>query len=200
MPFLKEQVDIINNALIATAFNYKQFKSALIENIAKSALRTDGDNQTVYPAVISISGVEKYLGIDDTYPMVVYHKIVNKRYEKRNNTTQYGAGFAKMFEITTMYMVVYASQAKISLTAEQLEALIVTNFPDRIPDADISTLTGVEMMNVNLISSELDGMTIFAQEYKNVEYPLGIEDILIRINYSTETAYKKDCLNICEPC
>jgi hypothetical protein len=78
--------------------------------------------------------------------------------------------------------------------------LIITNFPDRIAAGSLSTLSGIETMTVNLTGSELDGQTVFANEYRNVKYPLGIEDILIQVNYQIEVAYNKSCLTICEPC
>ncbi len=200
MPFLKEQITIINNHLEDNAFNYQQFKSGLIENIAKPCVVADGDGFKIFPAVITVGGTEKYLGLDDTYPLIVYHKILNKSYTIQSANNQYGSGYSRMIENTNAYMVVYAKQSKVGLTAEQLEALIIVNFPDKILASSLSSLNGVETMTVNLTGSDLDAQTVFNAEYQNVSYPLGLEDILIRINYQIEVAYNKSCLNVCEPC
>ena len=187
MPFLKEIINKVNNSLKANAINDKRFATARIEGIARSIGRLVDNKVEVFPVVLTDNFEFKDVSIDDTYPLIIYHKILSNTYQQKDNDRNY---ICK----TDVKMVVYGKVGKLNLTSEQLEAVIAMNFPTII-DKDG---TGVDSIFIRLSSSEMDGQKVFNEEYSNIEYRLSENDILLSFRYSIETNFRKGCFNICE--
>lgn len=201
MPFLEKQIDVLNSQLLAGPLKYKQFQGGLFGGIAKPVRVESGENQfVIMPGSIDATGKETSFVIDDTYPIQLYHKILSKNFSERPANRQYGDSANMKVETISAYLVVFSKFGRIRLTAEQLEALITMSFPDAIPQDAIADISGMTQMRVILQSSDMDMQRVFNREYQNVEYSLGVEDILFSIQYQIETVFKKGCLNICEPC
>jgi hypothetical protein len=187
MPFLKEIIKKVNDSLKTNAINDIRFADARIEGIARSVGRLVDNKVEVFPVVLSDSFELNDISIDDTYPLIVYHKLLNNAYQQKDNDRNY---ICK----TDVKMVVYGKINKLNLTSEQLEAVIAMNFPT-ILDKDG---TAVDSIFIRLNSSEMDGQKVFNEEYSNIDYRLCENDILLSFRYSIETNFRKGCFNICE--
>ena len=187
MPFLKEIINKVNNSLKANAINDKRFATARIEGITRSIERHNGAIVEVFPVALTDNFEFKDVSIDDTYPLIIYHKILNNSYQQKDSDRNY---ICK----TDVKMVVYGKIGKLNITSEQLEAVISMNFPTILDKNG----TGVDSIFIRLSSSEMDSQKVFNEEYRNIMYRLCENDILISFRYSIETNFKKGCFNICE--
>ncbi len=201
MPFLKQQIELINEALKQTALADARFQSGRYETIAVDVSRktTQGNNGAVtietFPAVMSPDYEAQEITVDDTYPIIIYHKILSKKYAP--DKVEFGSRNKYVTEITGMKMVMYGKYATLKLTREQLEALITANFPDVIDRSCIQPYK-LDNMIVTLQGSNMNTAAVFQEEYKGIPLFLAPEDILFSINYLIETRYRKGCFEICD--
>jgi hypothetical protein len=188
MPFLKEIINKVNQSLKTNAINDIRFASGRIENIARSIGRYNSENQLqVFPVVLTDSFDFKDISIDDTFPLIVYHKILSNSYTQQTSDRNYQSK-------TDVKMVVYGKVGRINLTPEQLEAVFSMNFPTILDKSG----TNLDSIYIRLLSSEMDGQKVFNEEYSNIDYRLSENDILISFRYSIESAFRKGCFNICD--
>lgn len=196
MPFLKEQVQIVNDALIGLVFNDARFKSGRFETLATDVSRKESDGSIkTFPAVMNENYEAIEITPDDTYPIVIYHKAVEKVYEP----DKFQAGDTQRYQVerSIVKMVVYGKYAALKLTKEQLEALITSNFPDQIPASKIQPLK-LDNMTVTLRTSNLNTAQVFSEEYKGYPLFLAPEDILFSVKYSIDTKFRKGCIKVCD--
>lgn len=187
MPFLHEQVEIING-IFKSSLNDSRFDGTKWGVVAKEVVRkNEAGRLEIFPGNIDKDGKEIYYGIDDNYPMVVYHKIFSITYE-RGRFGEIGR--------TQMKMVVSSTQKKVKLTSEQLEALFAVHFPQQVDKTLFNSLK-INAMTVNLQNSNLNQRQVFTEEYSN-EYFLGVEHILFSMTYTIETHFKQGCLEVCD--
>jgi hypothetical protein len=164
--------------------------------IAINVSRADSTGSQIFPVVMS----ENYEAqptalVDDRYPIVIYHKILNKKYGL--NAAQFGPRNKQVNETVLVKMVVYAKYSAIKMTKEQLEALITANFPDDV-DAALYLPYKFINMDVAMQSSNFTSEQVWAEEYRNVPYPLAPEDIYFSITYTLNTIWRKGCFQICD--
>jgi hypothetical protein len=114
MPFLKQQVEIVNTLLRQDALADKRFEAGMYNAIAINVSRTDSTCSQICPGVMS----ENYEAqptalVDDRYPIVIYHKILNKKYGL--NASQFGQRNKQVNETVLVKMVVYAKYSAIKM-------------------------------------------------------------------------------------
>ena len=194
MPFLKQQVQIINKLIRATSLSDKRFQSGRYESLAVDVSEKDGEKVKTFPAIMNSNYEAVPVSVDDTFPIIIYHKIVSKTNVPVPDSG-YGDGNKGRKERADMRMVVYGKYAKLQMTQEELEALITMNFPDQIAKAEISGLK-LDAMLVQWNSSNMNGLQVFNQEYRGIEPFLAPEDIFFSISYSIECRYRKGCFTI----
>lgn len=196
MPFLNEQILIVNNYLAGSVLTDKRFKSGRFEGIARDVVRqSEGAASQTFPAVMDDNYEAQPISVDDIYAIIIYHKVSGKTYAI--DKKQFGDKYIYMVETSAVKMVVYAKYAAIKMTAEQLEALITSNFPDNVAP---SALTGLSLdkMLITLKNSNLNRTAVFGEEYKGVQPFLAPEDIFFSINYTIDTKYRKACISVCD--
>lgn len=194
MPFLKQQVELINEHLKQVSLKDQRFQSGRFISLARLAVRKDGDQNITMPIEMNNNYEAAWVGIDDTFPLVVYHRKLGSVYATAQR--QMGRENNYIQEQADMLMVVFGKFANLKLTAEQLEAQIVASFPDVFPTAEIAGF-GLTSMIVNLASSSSDSEVIFANEYRNVSYRLASEDIMLSVRYTIQTQFRKNCYDFC---
>lgn len=195
MPFLKRQIEIINEELRENSLKDKRFQSGQYNAIAVDVSRNNEGKIETFPAVMNRNYEAESVGLNDTYPIVIYHKILSKSYTSQ--VSQVGNGNKNQIEKTEVKMVVYGKYSSLKMTAEELEALITVGFPDSISKSKISGLK-LDSMTVTLSSSNLLSAQVFAEEYKGFDMFLSSEDILFSVKYTIETRYRKGCFDICD--
>jgi|ERR1043165_815613 hypothetical protein len=198
MPFLKQQIQLVNQELLESTLKDARFQPGRFEAIAVDVSRTTATGGTeTFPAVMSDNYEAQEITVNDTYPISIYHKLLNKTYSPAATSGNYGNGNPSVICKADIKMVVYGKYTKLKLTTEQLEALITTGFPDLISREKLSPYK-LDTMTVNLQSSNLNSAAVFAEEYKGFEPFLAPEDILFSIKYTIESRYRKNCFTICD--
>lgn len=195
MPFLKEQVNIINTHLRTRSLKDNRFQGGRFISLARLAIRQGTDKQITQPVEMNNNYEAAWVGIDDTYPLIVYHRKLGSAYTTIKQA-QFGRGNSTVQETSDMLMIVYGKWEKIKITSEQLEAQIVASFPDNINPVEFAGL-GLSLMQVNLSTSSSDSEVVFANEYRNVDFKLAPEDILISVRYNIVTQFNKNCYDFC---
>jgi len=198
MPFLKEQIELINQHLKSGALKDGRFQVGDFNALARLAIKVDGNSKATLPVVMNRDYEAQWVGIDDQKPILVYHRKLTSQYSSAQKQ-QYGGGKNTLNEVSDMLMVVYANQNLIKLSHEQLEAQIITGFPDVI-QKDLISPYGLSLMHVELTNSSVDSEQVFALEYRNVPFRLAPEDILLSIRYKILTQFRKNCYDFCATC
>jgi hypothetical protein len=138
----------------------------------------------------------KEVSLNDTYPLQVYHRLINKGYEKPE-VNQFGDGNNSVSESLTMVMLVYGNRSVLGVCPEELETMIKLASPTEIAKA-VLTGTGVDSLTVEIRGAEFSTIRNYGEEYSGVEYPLGQEDFLLKIDYTLAVQYRKDCISVCD--
>jgi hypothetical protein len=196
MPYLKQQIELVNTLLKPVAFGDSRFASAKIEAIAVDVARTDSNGaRQIFPAVLDQNFEPQEITVNDTYPLVVYHKVIATAY--RPDANNYGQGVKKQVQTTQVKMVVYAKSSAIKMTRETLEAVLITNFPDNPPAASYADLN-LDNLTITVQGSNLNSMAVWMEEYKGFEFPLAADDILFSITYTIQSLFRKGCFKLCD--
>jgi hypothetical protein len=197
VPFIKQQIQLVNQHLLTGCLADARFQSGRIEAIAVdvSRVNTNGGIET-FPAVMDTNYEAREIVTDDTYPIILYHKLLGKSYSTAA-TGNFGDGNKTFIEKLEVKLVVYGKYAALKLTTEQLESLITTGFPDAIAKQAIAPFK-LDSMSVTLTGSNLNAAQVFMEEYKGFDLFLAPEDILFSIRYSIESRFRKNCFTICD--
>lgn len=197
MPFLKQQIQLVNEALLAGALADVRFQNGRYEAIAVDVSRqTETGNIETFPAIMNNNYEPVEVVVNDTYPMVVYHKILNKRYQTAP-ANNFGDNNKAVVEVVECKMVVYGKYAALKLSTEELEALIASGFPDSIAKTKLAPYK-IDSMIVTLQSSNYNAAQLFNEEYRGFELFLSSEDIFFSVRYSIESRFRKGCFTICD--
>jgi len=189
MPFLNEITKRFNEKLITETLGKAIFQSGRFEGLAYSAIATDKDGKvSMSPFVFNEAKEPISVSIDDTYPIICYHKLVGNTYTRsRTDEKNYTC-------VSNMELIVYAKQNRIKADMETLETAIVMNFPSNILNENLK----VSQINIILQSTNINAMDVFNKEYRNIDYMLGENDILFSVKYSIESQFRKGCFTICD--
>ena len=194
MPYLKAQIQLINSSLKKTAFADARFQNGRYEAIVYDAVIQTGDNKReTIPVIMDDNYLPVDISIDDTYPIVVYHRVLTSSYTLLTGA-QFGSGNPTVRQLNTVKMVVYGKYGALKLTREALEALIVTNFPDNINPPPFQ----LSQMLVQFTGSNYNSRQLWNEEYQGVDFRLSAEDIFFSINYTMQSIFKKGCFKICD--
>lgn len=150
--------------------------------VGKTATNPDG-KQLPY-----IDG--KYIGIDDTYPAMLYHKE-----QSVNSTTVSGSGFGDnerhLQNTYQMSMVIYFNEKKCGLMADTLYTYIQSAITGVLKARE-----GYKSIRVSVQSAILNDAQVWRQEYGNALYKLSDAQRLIQINYNIVFVFDKNCIAI----
>lgn len=196
MPFLKQQIDIINAKLRAAIFVDKRFAGAQINGLATLATYREGDTVKTAPVVVE-NNEPRFVGLDDSFPAIIYHRLQTLSYSQINNASQFGRGVNKMEQTADVLLVVYGRYAPLRITSEQFEALIASGFPDIVDSVELEPYK-LDSMLVTLQSSNMLAQQVFAGEYGALPNQVGAEDILFAVRYRITTQFRKNCFSICD--
>lgn len=185
-------VSIINES-IKQALDCK-VQGGAVYGIAEQTIRQTDNIQQVFPTVYDNDGHGKDVTVDDTYPFIVYHRLLNKSYSYPQ-VKSFGNPKEYIQETAEYVCVVYAKRSYLKMTAEQVETLVKVSIPATLTNTQLQQLQ-LKSAVIQHNSSVLDTQTNFNNEYRGVESRLGSEEVFITLRYTIETVFKKDCLNL----
>lgn len=197
MAFLNQIATKINDTLKASIFTGHLYQGAKWFGLAETIKRESGSGYDYVVAQYYQDNITE-CNIDDTYPMVVYHRHLGSSFEKASNA-DFGDTMRMTTETADMMMIVYGDRKRLQITPDTLASGISANIP--------LSLTNTELTNLSLSFCEMrgDGVSfdkdaIWRGEYQTNSNPLGIEKIYFALKYSVELHYSNGCFNICFNC
>lgn len=192
MPFATDIIELLDNHLREKTLCDDVFVSANWAGIAYDATRRNtADSLEVFPATQNLNGEQFEVTLNDTYPLIVYHKILNKVYKPQGG---YGNTNTEQSEIIDCRMVVASYTDRVGLSQENLEQLITSDFADNIARKYFPV--NVQRLCFTLKGSILDKQQVWALEYRNIPYDVKPNQILFALTYQIEVDYRKGCLTL----
>jgi hypothetical protein len=159
-----------------------------IYGLAHTMLRTKGSETELIPALVDHSGEGKYIGIDDTAPVIIYHKS-----NSITSTIRPSEGFGRdpggLVNTYNNTLIVYLNRKRLKLLPDELFLFIQAHFPDTFK-MDPFTVS-IRITNVILNSQQ-----VWASEYQR-DFTLPPEANLFAVNYTVESSFKKGCFEKC---
>lgn len=134
---------------------------------------------------------EKYVGIDDVYPVRIYHRLNSMGSSIKPNT---GAGRAAgdQVNIYQLSLVVFLDHPKSNLYPDEFLLFVQANTPERL------TMEPYKSVVTNFSGAALDSLLVYRQEYISSDtYKLKEDQYFFKINYSIETTFSKGCFKTC---
>lgn len=134
---------------------------------------------------------DRYVGIDDVYPVRIYHRL-----NSMSSTIKPGTGMGRVVgdqaNTYQLSMVVFLDRPKANMYPDEFLLYLQVNFPERMalePYKSIVMLFG---------SAVFDSQLVYRQEYVASDtYRLKEDQFFFKINYSIETTFSKGCFKKC---
>jgi hypothetical protein len=142
------------------------------------------------PGVVDISGDINYVGLDDIYPAIIYHK-VNAVSVTRAARQGYGDEYSDLKNTYALVMVIYVDHKRACMTPDEMFLFLQANFPDAIKEQPYSAIR-VQINTVNLNSGQ-----VLTSEYPKSEFQIPANKSLFQITYTIETTFAKKCFAKC---
>ena len=154
-----------------------------VYGVAKPALK-DG-------ILMPVEG-EKYIGLDDTFPMQVYHKELGLT-SSETVGSGYGDNIKNIINSHSMAMVIYYNTAKTRAGTDQLYMLIQKRI------SGVLKSPGIKYARIIVTSAILEDARVFVQEYGAAKLRLKATQRLIQVNYTVSIVFDKNCTPACLP-
>ena len=133
----------------------------------------------------------RYVGIDDIYPVRIYHRILSMS-SKLDAKGGYGNASGDVVNTYSLAMVVFLQYERAEKYPDELILKIQANMPD------IVKMPPYKNIKVTFTGAALDSQSNWTQEYKiGSNYRLKSDQFLFKINYSIETTFSKGCFKEC---
>lgn len=134
---------------------------------------------------------DRYVGIDDVYPIRIYHRL-NSMTSAIKQGTGMGRSAGDQANTYQLSMVVFLDNPKSNLYPDEFLLFAQANTPERLsiePYKSVVTTFG---------SAVFDSLLVYRQEYVTSEtYRLKEDQFFFKINYSIETTFSKGCFKKC---
>jgi len=183
MLYLKDKITAINNVLKTDGFFDSRFFNGLFENEVAEITAMQGVDKVQYMPVVYCNKEYKYIGLNDNYPIIVYHKHLGSTF------TDADLDIRRV--VDRMQMVVFADLDFLNLDSEAIGTIVVASFPQQ------TTLPIINIEGVELTDVTSDKEAIFKKEYQNTDYQLGPQHCMLSFNYTITSTYRKGCFKIC---
>lgn len=134
---------------------------------------------------------EKYVGIDDVYPVRIYHRLnsMSSIIKPGTGTGRSAGDQANTYQLS---MVVFLDQSKAKMYPDEFLLFAQANIPERV------SIEPYKSVVTNFTGSIFDSLLVYRQEYVSSEtYKLKEDQFFFKINYSIETTFSKGCFKKC---
>lgn len=171
---------------------FSKYPGIVFHGIAETVLKKQGTVEMYMPALFLDSGDYQYVGIDNTFTMIGYHKLNRLSTSfQLNSVKSYGRKEGIYTNNYSLSLFLYYDRKKIKL------------FPDEVYLKIISALqNGMKIKGFNSVIARineviLNSQQVFQKEYKGVDFKLPVEKSILEIGYTVEGTFDKDCLDNC---
>lgn len=134
---------------------------------------------------------ERYVGIDDTYPVRIYHRL-NSMSSTIKPGTGSGRSAGDQSNTYQLSMVVFLDKPKAKLYPDEFLLIAQANTPERL------SINPYKSIVITFGSAVFDSLLVYRQEYISSDtYKLKEDQYFFKINYSIETTFSKGCFKTC---
>lgn len=186
----------MSNAKFISAINEQinplvtSFAGAKIYGIAQAIIGKGDTGDELIPCLVDKDGEGKYVGVDDTAPITIYHKSNSISVSDKQNSGT-GDSRADKVYLYANTMIVFLDRKKTLLMPDELVLLIQANLADAIK------IPNYKSVNVRIQNIILNTQQVFASEYQNTPYKIPPRFSLFAINYQIESTFDKKCFAKC---
>lgn len=144
---------------------------------------------------IGTKNVNTYV-IDDRFSLTSYFRLIGMN--ARRVPGGYGDENGRVVLTHNMALVVAANMEDIGLRDDEIALAIQFGFPERLSQDQLPARDFYSIVfNVNTIAVAVE--QIFREEFTNVDFFLGPEHALLKVNFTIESTMNKKCFsNICK--
>lgn len=192
MPNLNKIVCSINSSIQTGAFTGQPFQAAKFHSLTRQRENTDKEGWTM-PMVINSDDNGTFVTPDDTYPIVIYHTVGNPEYLD-DQKVDFGEPGTWVSSKYPMRLICFGDRLKLGYDQEDILDSMVYNFPKTFSTSFLQPL-GLTDCNVDMDSTQNDNLTVWNQEFKNVDFALKNNQFIFAINYTVKMTYK--CFSLC---
>ena len=178
---------VLNDIVESLQGLYSKWPGAKSYGIAELVRRGEG----LVPGVVDDKGEIKYVGPDDTRPVISYHRLTGL-----NSTVaaSYGNRLGDVVNTYSITLVVWMDRTKTKMSQDQMLLYIQANTPDFLKATTLS-----KKVIVRFTGAILNSQTVFNTEFAGTEFRLPAEKTMFQINYTLQVQFDKSCLKEC-PC
>lgn len=181
---VSEIIDILNNSLSGL------HPDAVLYGLAQTVVRTQGSETDALPGLVNKDGEIKYVGIDDIYSIIIYHKLNSLSSTPKNNGRGDNPG-----DLTTSFglsMIVYWDRKRYNKLPDEVVFIAQARLPQLIKDTD-----DVKLIKIKVGSANFNSLQVFTQEYSGTKFDLPPNANLMNLNYTIEATFNPACLPAC---
>lgn len=195
MTYLNTIVKFINTSLENGLLKKQPFQNRSVIEVAESFARIENNITQLLPGFVDDNGEIKYVGPDDEYSVIIYHKINTVGFGKIVKQG-YGDSTGVNTNLARMSMVVFGKRNELKLTNAEMALKLQAIFPE---SADKNLLQQLQFKKCSITTNDvvLNNLQVFQEEYQGVGYFLKPEQFLLKLNYQIESAFLKECFTTC---
>jgi hypothetical protein len=195
MPKLRVIIPMLNTVIKDGAFTAKRFQAGSFDGIAELIKRTaDGEADQKLPALVANDGTCTEVGINDTKPFQVYHRIIDMQASDPDENN-FGDQLTVQ-EITNMRIVVMGDRNRLLLSPEDIMGAINLWIPRALSSAEAKAL-GLESIQIIPGEINLNMEEVFDDEYPGTDFNLPPNHIMAFMNYQVIIEYNQKCFSLC---
>jgi len=194
MPFLNQIANFINDELKAGSLNNARLQPAKYYGLADVITRKkDGGTLEQLPAITEAGIIKNLITPDSKMALQIYHKTIGNVYSYERKS--YGDGY-DIKSSTDMQLVVIFNNKLTGKAKEVLEPVVLFGLPQKISTALIADLKIIKCL-ITPVSSNMDPVSVFKQEYPQAEYFLNEMLSMFSIRYKIEMTFSQACVDAC---
>lgn len=192
MAFLKTIVQFINTQLNTALLSDAKYSNKSIIEIAQSLPRDAEKGLQLLPSYVDNNGEAVYVGPDDDFDYIGYHRVNNWTPAKSATLKAFGDAKSVDVNLVRMSYVVFGRRDKLQLSNDELAFYLQMAFPEAL-DKSLITSLQLKACNINITDIILNDLQVFQEEFQGIEFFLKPEQFLFKINYTIESAFLKKC-------
>jgi hypothetical protein len=195
MPFVEEIIDFINDSLKAGSLKKEKLQPVKLYGLSTIIPKKDIDKPLQrLPAIVDpLTGKYTAMAPDSKLGLQAYHKLLNKvySYEKKSHGDDH---FIKC--TSELAMVVFTNSKITQRSKAALEPLLLFGMPQKLSDALMTELKIISCL-ITPLSSNMDAMSVFQQEYPQSDYFLTEQISMFLTRYKIEMTFSQQCVEQC---
>lgn len=181
---ISEVLDIINESWKGLHIDQRLY------GLAQTMIRIQGSEREFLPCVVDKTGEGEYVGLDDVYSIIVYHKLNNISSSQTNKGM--GDRFGDIQNNYTLSAFVYWDRKRCNKMPDELLLALQARTPIMVTD-----LQDTKTLRIRITGANTNSFQNYSTEYQGTEFKLAANYNLMKIDYTIETTFNPDCLKDC---